>query len=76
MSSRAFITGIGVVTNNFRHGFASRRAHCAERVARALSVAMPVLAYIWRYSFEHNTKPMRFFSDFTARERRQTWWRL
>jgi hypothetical protein len=33
---------------------ASRRAHVVERWTRALSVAMPVLAYICRYSLEIN----------------------
>jgi hypothetical protein len=40
------------VTNKRRHGRAIHRAHRAERFVRALSVAMPVFAYIWRYNFE------------------------
>jgi hypothetical protein len=48
--------GSGSVTNNRRHGLASHRAHRAER-ARALSVAMPVFAYICRYSVEISRTP-------------------
>jgi hypothetical protein len=43
---------------------------------RALSVAMPVLAYIWRYNFEMSTKAKRDFNDWTQRERTQTLARL
>lgn len=39
-------SGAGSATNRRRHGLASHRAHRADRVARALSVAMPVFAYI------------------------------
>jgi hypothetical protein len=47
------------------------RAHWAERETRALSVAMPVLAYIWRYSFEISTKASRDLYDLTQVERCQ-----
>ena len=40
--------GIGRAEKRRRHGFASQRAHRADRATRALSVAIPVLAYIWR----------------------------
>jgi hypothetical protein len=48
--------GIGRVVKSRRHGFASQRAQRVDRAARALSVAIPVFAYICRYSFEMNTK--------------------
>ena len=51
---------------------AIKRAHFAERWTRALSVAMPVLAYICRYILEMSTNATRDFSDFTAVERCQT----
>jgi hypothetical protein len=41
-------SGIGFATNNSRHGFASQRAQRVDFDTRALSVAMPVLAYICR----------------------------
>ena len=44
----------------------------AERSTRALSVAIPVFAYICRYSFEIRTNATRDFSEVTSRERRQT----
>ena len=40
--------GMGRPAKRCRHGFASRRTHFPERETRALSVAMPVSAYIWR----------------------------
>jgi hypothetical protein len=45
--------------NRCRHGLAIRRAHRFARLTRALSVAIPVFAYICRYSFEINTKVSR-----------------
>ena len=41
-------SGIGAATNNRRTALASHRARRAERATRALSVAMPVFAYICR----------------------------
>ena len=41
-------SGIGRATNRRRHGRAIRRAHRLARFTRALSVAMPVFAYICR----------------------------
>ena len=41
-------SGMGRAENNMRQGFAIQRAHRTERVKRALSIAIPVLAYIWR----------------------------
>lgn len=41
-------SGIGGAENRRRQGAAMIRAQRAERLTRALSVAMPVLAYIWR----------------------------
>jgi hypothetical protein len=41
-------SGRGRAENNMRQGFAIQRAHRTERVKRALSIAIPVLAYIWR----------------------------
>ena len=40
--------GIGAPWNSLRQGTASQRAHWLARLRRALSVAMPVLAYICR----------------------------
>src|SRR5205809_3621494 len=45
-------SGIGDVTNRRRAAFASHRARRADCATRALSVAMPVFAYICRYNFE------------------------
>lgn len=41
-------SGSGRPANSRRHGMAISLAHCADRFTRALSVAMPVFAYIWR----------------------------
>ena len=41
-------SGIGLVTKSLRQGAASILAQRDERCTRALSVAMPVLAYICR----------------------------
>jgi hypothetical protein len=41
-------SGIGRPANRYRHGHAIQRARRAERLTRALSVAIPVFAYIWR----------------------------
>jgi len=40
--------GMGRAANNMRHGFAIQRAQRTERVTRALSIAIPVFAYICR----------------------------
>ena len=39
-------SGMGRAAKRRRHGRANQRAHCTDRETRALSVAMPVLAYI------------------------------
>ncbi len=41
-------SGMGAAWNNRRQGLASHRVHVAARFTRALSVEMPVLAYICR----------------------------
>ncbi len=41
-------SGMGAAWNNSRQGLASHRVHVAARLTRALSVEMPVLAYICR----------------------------
>lgn len=41
-------SGSGFAVNRRRHGLAMRRAHRFARLTRALSVAIPVFAYIWR----------------------------
>ena len=64
-------SGIGRAVKNRRHGLAIQRAQWAERPTRALSVAMPVFAYICRYSFEISTKASRDFSDSTQCARSQ-----
>ena len=55
---------------------AINRAQRAERFTRALSVAIPVFAYICRYSFEISTNASRDFSDSTQRDRSQIFGRL
>ena len=62
---------MGAATNSRRTAIASQRARLAERDTRALSVAIPVLAYICRYSLETKTNASRDFSDFTQRARFQ-----
>jgi hypothetical protein len=64
--------GIGGAVKSARHGRKRRRAMVTERACRAESVAMPVLAYICRYSFEISTNAIRDFSDSTALERAHT----
>ena len=54
----------------------SHRAHRADCCTRALSVAIPVFAYICRYSFEINTNAIRARTDSTTRERTHTWRQL
>jgi hypothetical protein len=43
-----------------------------DRATRALSVAIPVLAYICRYSRDTSTKASRALKDVTTRDRPQT----
>ena len=50
-----FNSGMGSLRNSLWHGIASHRAHPLRPFRRALSVAIPVLAYICRYSLEMNT---------------------
>jgi hypothetical protein len=69
-------SGNGRPANSRRQGFASHRAQRAERPILALSVAMPVLAYICRYSFEMRTKASRARKDRTQRDRAHTRRRL
>jgi hypothetical protein len=52
-------SGIGAPLNKRRQGFAIHLAQLEARLCRALSVAMPVLAYICRYSFETKMKAKR-----------------
>ena len=51
--------GMGLAVNRRRQGLAISRAHRLARVTRALSVAIPVFAYICRYSFEMSKKARR-----------------
>jgi len=51
-------------------------ARTAERATRALSVAMPVFAYIWRYNLEISMNAIRPLSPITTCERRQTFCQL
>ena len=53
-------------------GAREHRARRAERATRALSVAMPVFAYICRYSFEISTNARRARMERTHVERCQT----
>ena len=64
--------GIGAPAKSRRHGRASKRAMRADRVCRAESVAIPVLAYICRYSFEMSTNASRPFNVGATRDRRHT----
>jgi len=66
----------GGATNSRRHGLAITRAHRFARLTRALSVAMPVFAYIWRYNFEIKTNASRARSVGVQRERLQILGRL
>src|SRR5258705_13832927 len=52
-------SGMGLAWKSLRQGTASQRAQELARFCRALSVAIPVLAYIWRYSLEIKTKARR-----------------
>ena len=63
--------GNGRATNRRRHGLAISRAQRLARLTRALSVAMPVFAYICRYSFEISTNASRARSVGVQRERTQ-----
>jgi len=60
-------SGIGRALNKRRQGLAIHRAHRADRPTRALSVAMPVLAYICRYNLEMSTKASLDFKDRTQK---------
>ena len=64
--------GIGAAAKSRRHGPAIQRATRADRVRRAESVAIPVLAYICRYNFELSTNASRPFHVRATRDRRQT----
>jgi hypothetical protein len=64
--------GIGLVRNSRRVASPSQRAHRVDRATRALSVVIPVLAYICRFSRDTSTKATRALSDVTTRERPQT----
>ena len=52
-------SGMGGAENSRLSGMASQRAHAAERETRALSVAMPVLPYICRYSLDTSMNARR-----------------
>lgn len=60
-----------MAANNLRHGFAILRAHLPALDRLALSVAMPVVAYIWRYNFEIKKNASRARSVGAQRERFQ-----
>ena len=62
---------MGRPAKNGRHARAIHRAQFADRLTRALSVAIPVFAYIWRYNFEISRKIKRALSDFTTVARAQ-----
>jgi hypothetical protein len=65
-------SGIGLARNSRRHRAAMILAMNAERFTRALSVAIPVFAYICLYSFEINTNATRAFRELTSRDRCHT----
>ena len=52
-------SGIGAAMNNRRAASPIHLAYRADRATRALSVAIPVFAYIWRYSLEISTNATR-----------------
>jgi hypothetical protein len=62
---------MGATTNSRRAALASQRARRTDLVTRALSVAIPVLAYIWRYNFDINTNAIRARSERTQADRCQ-----
>src|SRR5262245_25216014 len=61
-------SGIGSDAKRCRANRASHRAQDADRWTRALSVAIPVFAYIWRYIFETITNARRARRLFRIRE--------
>jgi hypothetical protein len=69
-------SGIGFASNNLRHGTANQRATCVAFCLRALSVEMPVFAYIWRYNLEMNRNANRPRSVGTHFDRAQIFRRL
>ena len=64
-------SGIGRPMNNPRQSVPIQRALRVDRCTRALSVAIPVFAYICRYSFEISTNATLARTDSTTRERAQ-----
>src|ERR1700733_14723607 len=52
-------SGIGLAAKSLRHWRAVQRAQALDFFRRALSVGMPVPAYIWRESFDKNMKARR-----------------
>ena len=52
-------SGIGRASNSFLHCFAVHLAHRFDFFRRALSVDIPVPAYICRYNFDRNMKAIR-----------------
>ena len=54
-------SGIGLAENNNRQGFAIHRASRFAFFFRALSVEIPVFAYICRYSLEMKTNASQSF---------------
>ena len=62
-------SGIGLAMKTRRIAVAMRRAHFAERWTRALSVAMPVFAYICRYNFEIKRNASRPLIDLVQTDR-------
>src|SRR5579863_4846970 len=52
-----FSSGIGFASNSFLHWRAVHRAQFFDFLRRALSVEIPVPAYICRYSFDRKMKP-------------------
>src|SRR5260370_28162233 len=65
-------SGIGLAMNRRRQGLASHRAQALALFLRALSVAMPVLAYICRYRLEMKMKASRALRLGVQRDRFQT----
>jgi len=72
--SRTMADETGGITSIY--AYADKTLDRVDRATRALSVAMPVFAYIWRYSFEIRTKASRAFRDRTHLARAQIFLKL
>ena len=65
-------SGIGCALNKRWHGLANHLAMVVARLLRALSVAIPVFAYICRYNFEMKISASRALNEDAQLDRFQT----